>query len=184
MFIEQLDQSRLLITLESEDLSIFDLEPDSISMEDKNTQNLFKQLLALAAVKTGVVLRNKIISVELMPYDRGCFILATIKSKSSRKIYRIKKDDSYLPVKFKNVCDMLDTVKNLHIKGYAQYNCSLYSNENFYYLLISSKAVVPQSVKIMLSEYGKILPGDALTVSRIRETCSVICDNILKIEMI
>ena len=78
MFIEQLDKTRLLITLENEDLSIFDLSPDSLSMEDKETRDLFKQLLALAAVKTGVVLRNKTISVELMPYDRGCFILATI----------------------------------------------------------------------------------------------------------
>lgn len=177
MFIEQLDKTRLLITLESEDLSIFDLEPDSLSMEDKDTRDLFKQLLALAAVKTGVVLRDKTISVELMPYDRGCFILATIKSKGTRKIYRIKKTTSYLPVKFGNISDMLEAVKTLYGKGFSEYSCSLYSGENFYYLLMSSKAAVPKSVRIMLSEYGKILPEDNLTVSRIREVCRVICED-------
>lgn len=177
MFIEQLDKTRLLITLESEDLSVFDLEPDSLSMENKETRDLFKQLLALAAVKTGVVLRNKTISVELMPYDSGCFILATIKAKGTRKIYKIKKTTSYLPVKFGNVTAMLNAVKNLYTKGFSEYNCSLYSGESYYYLLMSSKAAVPKAVRIMLSEYGKILSDDSLTVSRIRETCSVICED-------
>ena len=145
MFIEQLDNTRLLITLESEDLSVFNLEPDSLSMEDKETRDLFKQLLALAAVKTGVVLRNKTISVELMPYDSGCFILATIKAKGTRKIYRIKKNASYLLVKFENVAAMLDAVENLYVKGCSEYNCSLYSGKNCYYLLMSSKAAVPKS---------------------------------------
>ena len=177
MFIEQLDKTRLLITLENEDLSIFDLSPDSLSMEDKETRDLFKQLLALAAVKTGVVLRNKTISVELMPYDRGCFILATIKGKGTRKIYRIKKTTSYLPVRFENIGDMLDAVKNLYVKGFTEYNCSLYGDRNFYYLLMSSKAAIPKSARIMLSEYGSILPGDNLTVSRIREVCKLICED-------
>ena len=177
MFIEQLDKTRLLITLESEDLSIFDLKPESLSMQDKDTRNLFKQLLALAAVKTGVVLRDKTISVELMPYDSGCFILATIKAKHTRKLYRIKKTDSYLPVSFGNVGDMLDAVKNLYSKGFVEYNCSLYSGKNIYYLLMWSKAAIPKSACILISEYGKILSGDNLTVSRIREVCSVICED-------
>ena len=156
MFIEQLDKTRLLITLESEDLNIFDLEPNSLSMEDKDTRDLFKQLLALAAVKTGVVLRDKTISVEVMPYDRGCFILATIKSKSKRKIYKIKKTTSYLLVKFSNAGAMLDAVKNLYCKGFTEYSCNLYVGDGSYYVLISSKASIPTGIRILLSEYGKI----------------------------
>ena len=87
MYIEQLDKTRLLINIEQQDLSIFELRPDTISMANEETRNLFKQILALAAVKTGISLHDKTISVEVMPYDKGCFILATIKEKEKRKIY-------------------------------------------------------------------------------------------------
>lgn len=177
MFIEQLDKTRLLINLESEDLSIFDLEPSSISMEDKETRDLFKQLLTLAAVKTGIVLRNKTISVELMPYDRGCFILATVKAKSTRKIYKIKKTTSHLLMKFKSASDMLDAVKLLYDKGLSEYSCSIYSGKKLYYLLISSKASVPKAIRIMLAEYGKICPCDKLTIGRLSEFCTLVCKN-------
>lgn len=175
MFIEQLDKTRLLINLESEDLNIFDLDPNSISMEDKETRDLFKQLLSLAAIKTGIVLRDKTISVELMPYDRGCFILATVKAKGRRKTYRIKKTTSHLLMKFKNVGDMLEAVKLLYDKGFSEYGCSLYRGQLRYYLLISSKASVPKNIRIMLSEYGKICQCDNLTAVRVNEMCTVIC---------
>ena len=175
MYIEQLDKTRLLINLESEDLSIFDLEPKKISMADKDTQELFKQLLSLAAVKTGIALRDKTVSVELLPYDRGCFILATVKAKNRRKIYRIKKTTSYLLMKFKNVSDMLDAVKLLYNKELREYRCSLYSGKIGYFLLISSKASVPKNARIMLSEYGIIYPCDNLTAVRINEICTLIC---------
>ena len=76
MYIEQLDKTRLLINIEQQDLSIFELRPDTISMANEETRNLFKQILALAAVKTGISLHDKTISVEVMPYDKGCFILS------------------------------------------------------------------------------------------------------------
>lgn len=169
MYIEQLDKTRLLITLEHEDLDVFDLEPYSISMENKETKALFKQLLTLAAIKVGIQIKDKILSVETMPYDFGCFLLVTIKPKSDRKIYKVKKDISYLLVKFENPMDMLDCLKKLHIKSFNDYNCNLYRYNKKYYLLFFSKAIFPHYLSLLLSEYGRILPCDRVTTSRISE---------------
>ena len=177
MYIEQLDKSRLLINIEHEDLSIFELEPDKISMSNNETRNLFKQILALAAVKTGISLRDNTSSVDIMPYNNGCFILATFKAKQKRKIYKIKKTSSYILTKFKNAADMLDAVKMLYNNGFIEYGCNMYSGSIGYFLLLSSKAALPKIMRIMLSEYGTICPCDGLTAVRLGEVCTLICRN-------
>ena len=169
MYIEQLDKTRLLITLEHEDLDVFDLEPYSISMENKETKALFKQLLTLAAIKAGIQIKDKVLSVETMPYDFGCFLLVTIKPKRNRKMYRVKKDISYLLVELENAMSLLDCLKNLQIKNFSNYNCNLYRYNEKYYLLFFSKAIFPPYLSLILSEFGTILPCDSVTTSRIEE---------------
>ncbi len=169
MFIEQLDNTRLLITLENDDLGVFDLNPKKILTEDRETKRLFKQILTLAAIKTGVTLKNKSISVELMPYDSGCFLLVTIRNKK-RKIYRIKKNDSYLLAEFHSPDDVLHSLKSLYTKGFSHFSCSLYTDSDKYYLLFKSKANIPTDLKIILSEYGKIKSCSKLTKSKLNES--------------
>lgn len=169
MYIEQLDKTRLLITLEHEDLDVFDLEPYSISMENKETKALFKQLLTLAAIKAGIQIKDKVLSVETMPYDFGCFLLVTIKPKCTRKKYRIKKDTSYQLVEFENAMTMLDCLKNLYIRNFNKFNCNLYRYNGKYYLLFFSKAIFPTCLSLLLSEFGTILPCDGVITSRIEE---------------
>ncbi len=174
MFIEQLDKTRLLITLEHEDLDVFDLEPYSISMENKETKSLFKQLLTLAAIKAGITIKDKVLSVETMPYDFGCFLLVTIKPKNKRKIYKIKKFCSYLLAEFENASAMLDGVKKLYSENLITYSCDLYSGNGKYYLLFTSKAVLPNTLSLLLAEYGKIIPYSQLAVSRLEEFCRLL----------
>lgn len=174
MFIEQLDKTRLLITLEHDDLDVFDLEPYSISMEDKETKSLFKHILTLAAIKAGITIKNKKLSVETMPYDSGCFLLVTIKPKDSRKIYRMKKNTSHLIVKFNCVSSMLDALQRLYRQGYLTYRCSAYSKCGCYYLLFSSKALFPREMTVILSEYGKISKTGDLETFSFAEQCKPI----------
>lgn len=173
MFIEQLDKTRLLITLENDDLGVFDLSPNTIVMEDRNTKRLFKQILTLAAVKTGITLKNKSISVELMPYDNGCFLLATIKNKK-RKIYKIKKNNSYLLAEFRSINDVLHSIKAIYSKGCEELNCCFYADSDKYYLLFTSKTKLPTNIKIILSEFGKISSCTFVTKRRIEESCRLL----------
>ena len=173
MFIEQLDSTRLLITLENEDLGVFDLNPKTVLNEDKNTKKLFKQILTLAAVKTENKKKNKSVSIELMPYDNGCFLLATINTKK-RKIYKIKKNDSYLLAEFNSTGDVLRSIKLLHTKGLSHYSCCLYTDSKRYYLFFTSKASIPTDLKIILSEFGKIRSCTLVTKSKLNESCKLL----------
>ena len=173
MFIEQLDRTRLLITLENEDLSVFELTPKSIDFEKKKTKRLFKQILGLAAVKTGIPLRDKTISVELLPYEGGCFLLATIKNKK-RKIYKIKKNHSYFLASFDSADAVLDALKELHRKDNSEFRCSLYSNGGKYFLLFRSIRKLPDSFRIILSEYGTAAACGSLAASHIEENFTLL----------
>lgn len=177
MFIEQLDKTRLLITLEHEDLDVFDLEPYSISMEDKETKSLFKHLLTLAAIKAGIPIKDKILSVETMPYDCGCFLLVTIKPKSNRRIYKIKKNHSYLIAEFDCVLSMLDALGRLYRQGYVAYNCSAYSNSGNYFLIFRSKASFPEDIITLLSEYSTVSKYSKLETVKLTEQCTPIVLN-------
>lgn len=175
MYIEQLDKTRLLITLEYEDLCTFELEPYSISLENNETKSLLKQLLTLAAIKAGVPIKDKTLSVEAMPYDSGCFLLVTIKPKRPRKIYKIKKEASNLLFGFENASCMLEALKQLYSAGFTKCECTLYNDKGTYYLLFRSVARIPTNIRFILSEFGTAVPCGKLTKSRLDEFCEVLC---------
>lgn len=177
MFIEQLDKSKLLITLENEDLNTFDLKPYSISLENRETKALLSQLLTLAAVKAGIQIKDRILSVEAMPYDTGCFLLVTIKPKKKRKLYRIKQEPAYLLAVFADTQKMLEAIKRLYSLGGERYSSTIYSYNGRFYLLISSKMEICKNFFAVMQEYGKVLPCGELTAARLNEYCSPLRSN-------
>ena len=172
MFIEPLDKTKFLVTLVRDDLKIFNIAPNEISLNNENTRTLLKQILSLAAVKSGITLKNKILSVELIPFDNGCFML--VSTKPDRKIYKIKKNSSYILVSFDSAAKIFDVFEKIqHIKSF-DLKSSVYSKGEMFYLLLYSKVSIPKALKIILSEYGKIYPCDKLTVMQLEESCKTI----------
>ena len=170
MFIEKLNTTHILIMLKQEELAAFKLEQSAISLTNPKTRLLFRQILALAAAKSGVSLRCKTISAEILPYQNGCFLLAEIKPKNERKTYRIKKTDSTYLAAFANAADMLDAVKILYENCAFPLNGSLYRKGKTYYILISSKAEISQNLKLLLNEFGQVTSCGVITINRIKET--------------
>ena len=115
MFIEPLDKTKFLVTLVRDDLKIFNIAPNEISLNNENTRTLLKQILSLAAVKSGITLKNKILSVELIPFDNGCFML--VSTKPDRKIYKIKKNSSYILVSFDSAAKIFDVLPFIIFKS-------------------------------------------------------------------
>ena len=58
MIIEQLDSVRLLITLQAEDLHIFDLTPEQITMDRAESVMLIRQILSLALNHANISAEN------------------------------------------------------------------------------------------------------------------------------
>lgn len=177
MFIEQLDSTRLLITLEQEDLNTFELEPYSISLENNETKSLLKQLLTLAAIKAGVPIRDRVLSVETLPYDCGCFLLVTIKPKSKRKTYKIKNDGKTILTSFLDVEAMLNAIQRLYSSSARISDCSLFENDGIYYLTLTHSNSDTENIKRILEEYGEVLPCSSFSKARLSEFYNIVCEN-------
>lgn len=177
MFIEQLDSTRLLITLEQEDLNTFELEPYSISLENTETKSLLKQLLTLAAIKAGVPIRDRVLSVETLPYDCGCFLLVTIKPREKRRTYKIKNDGKTILTAFPDTEAMLNAVQQLYSSPAQMSDCSLFEHGGIYYLTLTHSNSDTQIVRGILEEYGEILPCGSLSKSRLSEFYNTVCEN-------
>lgn len=176
MFIEQLDNTRLLITLEQEDLDTFELEPYSISLENNETKSLLKQLLTLAAIKAGMPIKDKVLSIEALPYDYGCFLLVTIKAKDKRRTYRVKSDVKTTLAYFPDVEAMLNAVKRLYDLSASVSDCSLFEYNGSYCLSLTYSNSCSESINRILSEYGKILPCGSFSMARLREFYNTVCE--------
>ena len=174
MIIEQLDSVRLLITLQAEDLHIFDLTPEQITMDRAESVMLIRQILSLALIKAGIRASQKSLSVETLPYSEGCFLLVTIKERAKSGRYRIKQSKSYSLLQTESADTLLSIIKHLYDFG-AAYTSNLYRSESGrYYLLLISGQEITQRLKLLLSEYSLIIPCTRLTLSRLNETCTLL----------
>lgn len=177
MYIELLDNTRLLITLEREDLLTFDLEPYSISVENSETRSLLRQLLTLAAVKAGIPLKDKALAIEALPYDCGCFLLVTIKSKNKRKIYRIKTEESRFLAEFNTISDAFAFMEQVSKSIPPTLLASVYSDDERYYILFKSKETIRKSFKLSVLEFGREIPCNMYTESYLNEHCKLLCSS-------
>ena len=97
MTVEQIDSSKVLISLCNEDLTEYSLRFDTMSFNDPHSRRILNKLLTIACGKTGIKQeKDKSMLVEAMPHSNGCLILLTMNhKKKKRTVYRIKKN--FLP---------------------------------------------------------------------------------------
>lgn len=133
MTIEQIDSGKVMIVLGSNDMKDFLLEYSTLSFKDPHSRKILSRLLTLACSKTGLNIDNKKMLVEALPHKSGCLILLTLKPKTKRRVYRVKKPD-------KCMCCIFDKVDNLieaaiALSGHLPDN-KVYLYNNKYYMLI------------------------------------------------
>lgn len=133
MTIEQIDSGKVMIVLGSNDMKDFSLEYSTLSFNDPHSRKILSRLLTLACSKTGMSIENKKMLVEALPHKSGCLILLTLKPKTKRRIYRVKKPDRCLCCIFKDADSLIDAAVAL---GARLPENIIYSFNDKYYLLI------------------------------------------------
>ena len=174
MIIERIDSNRLLITLKSDDLDAFEVDADTLNMENKDQAFLIREIISLAFVKVGLHPNLKRLYVETLPYGNGCFLLVTIHDKSIHKKYHIKQNFKHCLIHISNAETLLIVIKHLHEKNYQTKSTLYHSNTDGYYLLLKYNQRYDTPLRRYLCEYGTILPCSALAVSKLDETCSIL----------
>lgn len=167
MTIEQIDPSKVLIVLGSDDMKDFSLEYSTLSFSDPHSRRILSRLLTLACSKTGMSIDNKKMLVEALPHKSGCLILLTLSPKQKRRLYRVKRSDKKLCCVFEDVDALIDASVAIRNTTSLPKN-SAYFLDDRYYLLVDSKPVSLYTMAI-LEEFSECYVCSRVAAARIEE---------------
>lgn len=183
MIIERIDEKRLMIMLEEQDMNSLELTYEGVSWKNHKFKLLIAKLLALAKFKTGFSVDDNKLSIETIPQGLGCVIIFTLFPKLKIKTGEpdnliacpTETDNPYI-YKFDNagnlleVCERLGKINNSKIKS-----SSIYKVGKKYFMLIQPREdVLPGSVSVILSEYGKKVSSNRTSEAYLYESGKVI----------
>lgn len=174
MIIEQLDASKVLISLCNEDMKSFKLQFENMSFYSEHSKRILVRLLKLACMKAGVSCKSKTVLMEALPHQSGCLILVTMMETKKRKTYRVKKVAEKPCFVFDSTEEMLTGMETLYKGNFSMSSNSLWVCEDRYYLFFDYPSV-QERVQRILTEFAfyKIFPQ--VEISRIKERGKLLC---------
>lgn len=176
MTIEQLDTTKVLISLCSEDMEKFALRFNDMSFCDEHSKKVLLRLTQLACMKTGVEMKKGAVLMEALPHQSGCLLLVTLLEKKRRKTYKVKKFREFPCFGFDCIDDLLSCVEILGSKDIPVHRNSLWLYGNRYYLVFDYPALSPVC-RGLICEFADEVKSTAVTLSRIRESGKLLCRN-------
>ncbi|MBR2108572.1 MAG: adaptor protein MecA [Ruminococcus sp.] len=169
MTIEQIDPSKVMIVLGNNDMKDFSLEYNTLSFSDPHSRKILSRLLTLACSKTGMSIDNKKMIVEALPHKSGCLILLTLKPKTKRRAYRIKKADKYLCCIFPDAERLINA--SVALNGRLPENSVFYCNDKYYLLIEKNLALHTLAT---LEEFSECYMCSKIAIAKVREAGSEI----------
>lgn len=180
MKIEKVNENKIKITLNSDDLLARNIDVQSFIYNTPESQDLFWDVMKEAEREYGFSVEESMVYVEASATASGIFTLTVtktanslsptnLKNKIKKQNYKLKRKTNNLPLnnsiyKFNSFDDICDFCKNSNFKEFG--NNVLYELGNAYYLLASSlpdnnileyatKEHNNSMILAKLSEYGK-----------------------------
>ena len=177
MNIEQIDTSRIIISLADKDMEHYSVSFETLNLDEFHSREVLKELLYYASVKTGISFKNKKILIEAMQYEHGCLLLITVSDKNkNRKIYRIKSyTDSYI-FTFGSVEDFLACMKALYNIKDNKFFSSAFVDNGLYYLAIQSASALKNKYLSTISEFSTQINRGDICLAALREHATLLCD--------
>lgn len=190
MKIEKLNENKIKITLNSDDLKSRNIDVQSFIYNTPESQDLFWDVMREAEKEYGFSVDESMVYVEASATAAGIFTLTVtktanslnqphLKNKLKKKNYKLKRKNINVSLdnsvyKFNSFDDICDFCKSANIKDFGIN--SLYQFESDYYLLtttVPSSNVLEYATKernidmliAKISEYGKkLIEKDALKI--------------------
>ena len=115
MKIEQIDRTRILISLGEADLKNYSVTFESLSLSEEHSRQVLRELLHTASSRTGISFHNKRIVIEALKYEHGCLLLLTLSSRSGKKKrYRLRFHHSLYLFRFECAEHLLSCIAALY----------------------------------------------------------------------
>ncbi len=169
MTIEQLDKSRVLISLGLKDMDTYAISIDKLNLKDIKSKETLKDLLKLALDRVGISAENRAVLVEAMPHKEGMLILITVDfARNLRKTYRIKRPRMQPACKFLGAEGLLSCVELIKTEKIKLPPNSLWQYKNTFYVIFDY-AGISSKAKAVLSEYALCYSLSLTRIARIKE---------------
>ena len=148
MQIKKINNNKLKVILNSNDLSEKNIDIDSFLSNSIESQDLFFEILDLAEEQYDFNIENNKAVVEAINLDNNLFILTITKLKND---FKNSYDSSLKIFCFENMDDIF-TIYNILSKNYANLeNTYIYEFNNKYYLLLNN---ISNNIENILLEYS------------------------------
>jgi len=190
MKIEKLDENKIRIILNLDDLKEKNIDFHTFMASPIETQSLFIDMLALAEEKVGFVTRNYKVSIEALASSTGDFIFTLTRSPETldssinnkkKKIHMKRKcmdlSKNIAIYSFNNFDDFIafcSFIDNTQISNLSQLakTIQLYLFDNCYYLVfkqINSKLATLKSFCSAITEFGSFVNHSDLFARKLSE---------------
>ena len=193
MKFEKLNENKIRITLNNQDLAEKNIDFHSFMSNSKESQNLFLSMLDEAEKKVGFVTKDYKIRIEAFAISDGDFIITItrfnkntdndVKSTKNKQV-RIKRKTMdvnsnqliYRFNSFEDFCEFSNFISRTNIVNIAK-KIVLYFYKNSYYLCFSN--ILPEQEKIkqlysLISEFGTYVDNSDLFVTKLTECGKII----------
>lgn len=191
MKIEKINENKIRITLNIDDLKRNNIDIHSFMSNPIETQSVFLNMLDIAEEKFGFVTRDYRLSIEALAMPNNIFILTVTRTvpeneKNKKKVILKRKSNSinkgiaiYSFDNFEDFIALCESINKNHLKLINTYikNISLYILNSKYYLLFDNISNNIKSLKIIssfMSEFGQYIHDSDLYMNKILEYGKVI----------
>ena len=175
MKISQLSDTKVLITLCSDDMKNFGLDFQKIGLSDPHSKKILSRLCTLACASNSIKTEQKTILLEAIESGDGMMLLLSVKEReSTRKKYRIKRIQEYPCYRFVDAEHLLSCIERLCDSDSFFYNNSAFLYKDRYYLVFDYP-VVSKKAKVILSEFSQKVRGTKTFVARLSESGKSLC---------
>lgn len=165
MNIEQLDSTRILISLSESELAGQSLTYSTLNTHTEEGRSFIGKLLADAEKKTGIPLRGKRVLIEAMRYKSGCLLLMTVHTKRAGRRFRIRSRSGTYTFRFESADDLLECLEKTSLPPHTL------TEQNGIYRLIVRHAMPGREYMHILSEYSSgAVRSDIYALSVIEHT--------------
>lgn len=176
MTIEQLDTSKVLISLCDEDMRDYKLQFNGMSFCSEHSKRVLLRLLQLACMRAGINYRSKTVLMEALPHQSGCLILVTMLESKKRKTYKVRRIKEQPCFVFESAEELLCSAEDIYRQEMKLYSNSLWLCEGKYQLVFDYP-LLQDRVRRILGEYAEEHRITRVGVSRIKERGKLLWDH-------
>lgn len=197
MKFEKLNENKIRITLNNQDLIEKNIDFHSFMSNSKESQNLFLDMLDEAEKKVGFVTKDYKLRIEALAMSDGNFILTITRFGKSvdtqpkihkNKNLKIKRKNLDITSKqliykfdsFEAFCNFSSFISKIDKFFSISKNMILYLYKNSYYLCISNINTEHESIRklyILITEFGTYVDNSEMFARKLAECGKVIIKN-------